>query len=265
MFIAKVIHLRVPSNILHFHVAATSLAFLEGMIAKGRRLLALTIADMTNGPPPSRYQDLSDLESWGWATFTLDSTGPNSAADLIRVLSHNARSFPPNVLTAGKLTLHEDAVTINGKAYPATMGQFQSMLYIETGIFLAECNTTPMAMMNPRRDLGPATLVTGLPKLRYWSDIAFLQCKSLAPPPPPPPQQASLLELKIVVRYKSLNADTRAVCSAILASLRKQRQKEAKPGILHDGWLPRWTEVTFLMDSEEAKTLRGTLNGSGVL
>jgi hypothetical protein len=138
------------------------------------------------------------------------------------------------------------------------MAHIQSVLNSKAGVLLAECNTTPTAMMNPCRNTDPVKLIAGLPKLRYWSDIAFLQWKSLAPP-------TEIPELKIVVRYEVLNADTRAVCSTIVASLRKQRQERANPGISYDDWLPRWPGITFSVDSEDAVALCGTPNGSGVL
>lgn len=72
-------------------------------------------------------------------------------------------------------------------------------------------------------------------------------------------------ELRLVVRYQVLNANTRAICSIILASLRKQRQETAKPGISYDSWLPRWPGIAFPIESEEAIALCGTPNGSGVL
>jgi hypothetical protein len=238
----------------------STLAYLDA-IAKGQRLIALTVADITDGPPQSIYQDLDDLEEWGWGTFTLAHTGSNPAANLIRALSPDPRSFPPNVATAHKLTLHEDTVTVDGKTYPATMGNFQSMLNLKSGILLAECNTAPMAMINPCRNLDPEALLAGLPKLRHWSDIAFLQWKSMALPT----EQALLPELKLVVRYEILNTDTRAVCSTVLASLRKQRQENAKPGISYDEWLPHWPGISFPIESEEAAALCGTPNGSGIL
>ena len=120
-------------------------------VAKGKRLLNLTVADVTNGPSQSQFQDCGDLEEWGWGTFTIASTGSYPSGDLIQALSTNPESFPPNILTVGKLTLHEDTVTVDGKTYPATMGQIQSVFNVKTGILLAECNTTPMAMMTPSR------------------------------------------------------------------------------------------------------------------
>ncbi|KAG9193508.1 hypothetical protein G6011_03543 [Alternaria panax] len=230
-------------------------------IAKGQRLLKFTIMDIIDGPPQSQFQGCGDLEEWGWGTVTLATTAPSPTADVIEALSPNPRSFPHGFLTAGKLTLHKDSVVVDGKTYPATIGQIQSVLNSSSGILLAECNTTPMAMINPCRDLDTATLIAGLPKLRYWSDVAFLQWKSLAPPT----DDALLPELKVVVRYEILNADTRAICSTIVASLRKRRREKAKPGIAHDDWLPRWPGITFPMDSEEAAALCGTPNGSGVL
>lgn len=158
----------------HIRKVKPTLAYHDS-IAKGQHLLTLAVTDITNGPPQSQFQDHEDLEEWGWGTFTLATTEPSPDADLIRALSPDPRSFPPNVLTAGKLTLHEEMVTVDGKTYPATMGQIQSVLDSKAGILLAECNTTPVAMINPCRNLDPATLIAGLPKLRYWSDIAFLQ------------------------------------------------------------------------------------------
>ncbi|CAN9079219.1 unnamed protein product [Alternaria alternata] len=177
-------------------------------VAKGKRLLNLTVADVTNGPSQSQFQDCGDLEEWGWGTFTIASTGSYPSGDLIQALSTNPESFPPNILT-----------------------------------------------------VDPETLIAGLPKLRYWSDVAFLQWKSLAPPT----EQAPIPELKIVVRYAILNLDTRAVCNTILASLRRRRQEKAKPGVSYDKWFPRWPGTTFPIASEEAKALCGTPNGTGVL
>jgi hypothetical protein len=230
-------------------------------IQKGERLLALTIADITNGPPQSRFQDIGELEERGWATLTLCIPEPNEAADLIQALSPNLKLFSSSVFTAGIVTLHDETVTVNNRTYPATNAHIQSVLEAETGVLLAECNTTPEAMLNPYKTLHPATFEAKLPKLRYWSDVAFLQWKTLASSARP----RSLPELKTVVRYEILNADTRAISSAILASIRKQRQETAEPGVSYDSWFPKWPGVTFSIDSEEAKALCGTPNGSGVL
>ncbi|KAI4961519.1 hypothetical protein J4E86_000547 [Alternaria arbusti] len=143
-------------------------------IEKGQRLLALTIADITDGPPQSQFQDVGDLEMWGWCTFTLASPNPTPATNLVRALGPTLKSSPT---TAGILTNHDDTVTIDGKTYPATMAHIHSVIEPEAGILLAECNTTPEAMLNPCRNLDPATLVPKLPELRHWSDVAFLQWK----------------------------------------------------------------------------------------
>lgn len=227
-------------------------------IEKGQRLVALTIADINNGPLQSQFQDIGDLEEWGWSTFTLASPGPTCASNLVRALGPTLKSSPT---TAGILTLHDETVAVDGKTYPATMAHIQSVMKPEAGILLAECNTTPEAMLNPCRKLDPATLVAKLPKLRHWSDVAFLQWKTLSANVEP----RCLPELRLIVRYQVLNTDTRAISSTILASLRKKRQEEAKPGILYDSWLPRWPGITFPIESEEAIALCGTPNGSGVL
>lgn len=227
-------------------------------IEKGQRLLALTIADMTDGPRQSQFQDVDDLERWGWVTFTLASPNPTPATNLVRALGPTLKSSPT---TAGILTNHDETVTVNGKTYPATMAHIHSVIEPEAGILLAECNTTPEAMLNPCRNLDPATLVAKLPELRHWSDVAFLQWKNVCTNF----RSRYMPELRLVVRYQVLNANTRAICSIILASLRKQRQETAKPGISYDSWLPRWPGIAFPIESEEAIALCGTPNGSGVL
>ncbi|KAI4668995.1 uncharacterized protein J4E79_001037 [Alternaria viburni] len=132
----------------------------EEAVEKGQRLLALTIADITDGPPQSKFQDIDDLEVWGWCTFTLASPSPTPATNLVRALGPTLKSSPT---TAGILTNHDETVTVDEP---------------EAGILLAECNTTPEAMLNPYRNLDPATLVAKLPELRHWSDVAFLQWKN---------------------------------------------------------------------------------------
>jgi len=231
----------------------------EEAVEKGQRLLALTIADITDSPPQSKFQDIDDLEVWGWCTFTLASPSPTPATNLVRALCPTLKSSPT---TAGILTNHDETVTVDGKTYPATMAHFHSVIEPEAGILLAECNTTPEAMLNPYRNLDPATLVAKLPELRHWSDVAFLQWKNVCTNFR---SRYNMPELRLVVRYQVLNANTRAICSIILASLRKQRQETAKPGISYDSWLPRWPGIAFPIESEEAIALCGTPNGSGVL
>lgn len=231
----------------------------EEAVEKGQRLLALTIADITDGPPQSKFQDIDDLEVWGWCTFTLASPSPTPATNLVRALGPTLKSSPT---TAGILTNHDETVTVDGKTYPATMAHFHSVIEPEAGILLAECNTTPEAMLNPYRNLDPATLVAKLPELRHWSDVAFLQWKNVCTNFR---SRYNMPELRLVVRYQVLNANTRAICSIILASLRKKRQETAEPGISNDSWLPRWPGIAFPIESEEAIALCGTPNGSGVL
>jgi len=204
----------------------------EEAIEKGQRLLALTVVDMTDGPPQSKFQDIDDLEMWGWCTFTLASPNPTPATNLVRALGPTLRSSPT---TAGILTNHDGTVTVDGKTYPATMARIHSVIEPEAGILLAECNTTPEAMLNLCRNLDPATLAVKLPELRHWSDVAFLQWKKVCTNF----RSRYMPELRLVVRYQVLNANTRAISSTILVSFRKQRQETAKPGISHDSWLPR--------------------------
>ena len=239
-------------------------------IAKGTHVLALTLAPTPI--PQSPFTSPSLLSTWGYTTTTFDYTDTFTWRTLEMTLPHliSISSSSANSVSSIPIdpvrsrALHDTTVTVQCKHYAPTMALFQSVMHASSGILVAESNSTPATMKNPWLSIDSVSSVSGgLPELSHWSDVAFLQWKSLGT------STASLNntipELKVVFRSNIVNTVTQDVCEHIVGKLRAKRAEEQGAGEIDEKWFPTWPGVSFGVEEEEARALCGTPNGKGVL
>jgi hypothetical protein len=145
--------------------------------------------------------------------------------------------------------MHDEDVTADDIYYPLTRGCFYSVMNPNIGVLIACFNTTPAGMTDQHETTDPKTMI--LPKLQHWSDVAFLQWQSLS-------DEGVIPNLKYIIRSHIQNSDCVGILkSNILPTLRQKLNRKTL-------WVPTWPGVDFDIDSEEAKALLGTPNGSGI-
>jgi len=218
-------------------------------VAKGQRLLNMMLASdsvagsMLDPPQPSasnQFLDQSSLQDWGYTRalhpfegFELKFTDTLTALGL----------SPPCPGTMHIRDLHATPTIHEGASYPHTLASFTSYIDRTNGLLIASHNHSPAFMLAESE-----TSDCSLPQLRHWSDIAYLQWTDprLHPSPSTLP--------RYVIRLHISNADTLAVIDRILADYREE----------HRYWVPDAAGLSWDVETEEAKALLGTPNGSGV-
>ncbi|KAF2648826.1 hypothetical protein K491DRAFT_611948 [Lophiostoma macrostomum CBS 122681] len=113
-----------------------------------------------------------------------------------------------------------------------------------SGILIAISNYSPMAVAT-LEELAPESLPPGFPRLRHWSDIAFLHWQSITL------QETHSTQLNHIIRSSIQNHQTLSIVNKVL----ERNNVET---------LPEWPGITFDINTEQAHALLGTPNGSGI-
>jgi hypothetical protein len=235
----------------------------ERAVVKGWKLLKMMQADdaaaglMFDHPRCTASSDMTstrDAVESGYAfrsRFEFDET-LEPYADLLATLgSHESGD------NLELLWWHEFESQPDGKQCPPTGAMFDNVVNDKAGMIMALDNVTPshkLAKKFADREVCP--LQRPLPKLRHWSDAAYLQWQSCA----------ATSDLRYALRANIHNADTLAVMGHILrvnANNAIIYSPSQCPGRI-PRMRPRWPGVVFDMTEEKAQVLLGTPNGSGV-
>jgi len=228
-------------------------------LIRGRKLLSMMSDKSCTGRAAGATNfTLEDLSKWGYRTQGRVG-GPllDSYNDFLTSLGTNSK-------LRQKLDESEDGDNVEMIfMHHETKGYFRSILNRKVGMLIAFSNVGPKH--NLARRLGRGEKVEGivLPELRHWSDVAFLQWKTLSA------QDVSDSPLRYVLQAGIMNRDTIAVMSKILGEYAGSRQ--ARP-YLYETELPsscgtpppQWPGITYQIDTDEAQALLGTPNGLGV-
>jgi hypothetical protein len=203
-------------------------------LTKGRRVLA----EMhTDDAAQSSHLDIAAFEQWGYSES--DDTAPEQEA-----FSYlQGKMGVSSVDNERIFHVHEKPLLVKGKHVPATNAKFFSIINPSGGMIVGVENTSPTKQLRCGRIQGWQASDMMLPKLKFWSDVVYLQWKSKA-------QVTD--DLKYIVRSHIVNTKTRAVAEHIVAS------KTGK-----ERW-PAWGDASWDMGSDEAVALLGTPNGAGV-
>jgi hypothetical protein len=239
-------------------------------VSKGQKLLAMMRADdasagqMFHPPRSTASSDLTGLDAWdsGYDTRLLtDCNDPiETYENVLESLESNARSWDDDFGdNLEPYWVHRyETVQKDGNVCPATGAKFANVVNNKAGMLIAFNNFGPGYMAARKiADMGldPAR-APPLPKLKNWSDVAFLQWMSCA---------ASDSDLRFVLRANIHNDDTLAIMShligedsgtkLLIGSPLSDESRQARP---------HWPGMVFDMESEAAQALLGTPNGSGV-
>jgi hypothetical protein len=225
--------------------------FLERALRKGSLLHRMMFADDTESGKlfnPSRisaesyFLDARDLNRWGYVEDLV--TPPEGDLMLARLTmakiqetlgligQNPADSRDAFVVNHDHKTEYCDAI---GLVQPPTHGFFMQVINPNTGVIVAHNNTSVLEAAREEK------LDVKLPDLRNWSDVAYLQWKSLA---------AENSDLKCVLRYNITNHATCTIVKLINAG----NDIVAKP----------WPGITYNTTSQEGQALLATPNGSSV-
>jgi hypothetical protein len=223
-------------------------------LSKGRALLSLMRSPSTSIPPaPFTFASITE---WGYESRRYGAkVFLDDYTSLLHALGSDTymRPHPYDGKGGDNMDItfrHTTSVSVGDITYPASNAYFCSVLNPRAGLFIAVNNMSPVAKMLLNNEV--SGLEIPLPKLRHWSDIAFLQWSSLLLTPTNTP-------LRYVLRANVQNADTIAVISYILvydASVKRYMPERAQR--------PRWPGKMFAVDSWDAQALLGRPNGSGV-
>ncbi|KAJ4377931.1 hypothetical protein N0V83_000761 [Neocucurbitaria cava] len=229
----------------------------EAAIEKGSRLLRMMLvgdheAGQLLDPPQasaqSRFNTVANLQAYGYEEQQdigfFRGKSIRKALQALGVDDQIAGVDDQAACEGGKniviLHIHTETKTIGGQEYAATHARFSQVCNHAEGVLIAHDNRTA-PHMGPFQD----KVITKIPPLVHWSDIAFLQHIASNPNPTIPPAT-----LKYIVRLTIQNVPTYTILSKILM----------KHGLTQ--W-DTWPGITFDIDSEEGRAILGTPNGSG--
>ncbi|RMZ68185.1 WD domain-containing [Pyrenophora seminiperda CCB06] len=215
---------------------------------KGTRFLDLTCAN--NPSPPSPFSDPSLASTWGYTTEVLPFASLHTNSSILDLILGTSTSASAVQIT----TMHSKHATVKGRA----------------GVLIAEANTSPANMLDPFRFSAQEVKEFRLPELKQWSDVAFLQWKSLCiisntktTTTTTTKKTSTLPSLNAIIRHTIINPDTKHICNTIVdrwsCPKRRRSKRQAK------FWRPTWPGLVFHTEEEETRALCGTPNGKGVL
>ena len=230
-------------------------------VAKGQKSLNMMRADdhaagkMLNPPQvsaASRFLDQASLQNWGYTRIVdLVDSGfalrPTNFAKFLHTvgLYLEAKTNEGNAIWVEDF--HLNSITHMEKLYPSTAARFVSFIDRPHGLLVASCNHNPAWCAAETGTLSSIAL----PKLQHWSDIAYLQWTD-------PSLQSLPNDLKYVVRLSIVNEDTIAVIQRIGDDFYEANGRSIWLYVEANGG------ITWDVETEEAKALLGTPNGSGV-
>jgi hypothetical protein len=222
-------------------------------VAKGQKLLNMMRASdsaagaLLNPPKPSATSELlsqSLLEEWGYcrALHPYNALQDKRFLEAMDLLTLSALDQSTGLWLRDR---HEESVTRGGMVYEPTLGHFSSWVDRANGLLVAEYNHSPAAIV---AESGVNSWP--LPKLKHWSDSLYLQWTD-------PRLQHLPNDLDKIVRLRIINDDTLAVIRHV------KDEYHANNGTTEHGPL-KDSGLTLDVDTEAAKALLGTPNGSGV-
>ncbi|KAJ4349454.1 uncharacterized protein N0V89_008069 [Didymosphaeria variabile] len=143
----------------------------------------------------------------------------------------------------GKISaLHANNWVWNDVEYEATGADYQQVVYPVGGILAADVNFSPAAASYGTR-----------PPLERWSDVAYLQWEAMCAQ-----FSRSVRDLSAILRVHVVNKQSAAW---IIASVKNY---DSRMGNAPRARMPTWANrITFGIETEEARVLLGTPNGSG--
>ena len=238
----------------HSDIASEENSTYKDAIAKGQKLLDMMRASdsvtgmMLKSPAPlacSQFLNQSSLNDWGYTRTLSDFKEADGwFKDISTALSKS------QFLSQGAMVLsdiHNMSTTHGATTFPSTQAEFVSIIDRAKGLLIAARNHSPSSQVaETKLDGSP------LPELQHWSDMAYLQWTD-------PRLQTLPGDLKDVIRSRIENETTIAVIERIIAG-RGYREGFKTPGCYY----PDAAGLSWGMETEEAKALLGTPNGSGV-
>jgi hypothetical protein len=241
---------------------------------KGKKLMAMVLAnDQSAGlmfdPPRDTAASritAKDLFESGYVPYynsEVPSRVQDFAFDFLPALDSDSSiaSFNGNIWGGhnwDSTWRHETETIQAGKVCEPTHADFLNIVNPNAGLLVAVNNINPAAMakqMMQKRD--PSECDINLPKLRNWSDAAFLQWQRVV-------NRFSVggAALKYVVRSNVENPDTLDIMTQVLGEYAGNRNI---PRCRDDfAPRPRWPGVDFDIKSDEGLALLGTPNGNGI-
>lgn len=239
----------------------------ESAVEKGSKLLQmLTVnsdARKDLNPPrssaPSLFNEVVDLTRYGYEKFTCETAVLHSLSKSLKALGIDDKMKEEGGHNVHVCHKHGTTRVIEDFVFPVrscletlsvtpalikrqkTNALFSQICNPTDGVLIADSNFSP-------RHAGrlEGLPVTDLQPLQHWSDVAFLQYMSSCPEPTSQP-----LTLKYVFRATIQNVPTYSILNKILTKHNR-------------GAYETWPGMTFGIDSEEAREILGTPNGSGV-
>jgi hypothetical protein len=224
-------------------------------IAKGQHLLNMTLASdskagaMLNPPQPSAssaFLSQSCREDWGYvrALHPYDASETANLDTLTSMVLPRSRSEHTNTRVRIR-DLHNESVSHDGIVFPSTSATFRSLVDRANGVLVAQHN------YGPAHIVAESEMIIPVPKLEHYSDIAYLQWSD-------PRLRHLPNDLQHVIRMRIENDETLAVIERVLAV--DYRKEHRTP----EYWVSDVEGLTWDIETEAAKALLGTPNGSGV-
>ena len=209
----------------------------ERLVVKGAELSKLMIAEPSESTE-SEFTAVQDLQEWGYKQdeFTYPDTAKEWFCDILWLIGLNGEfdeNEGPNFCVGHQ---REDPKAVGGQGCAATEALFCQVINPSDGIIVAYDNYTARAMIEEC-----ARCYSVIPKLKHWSDVAYLQWLSKA-------NEKS--NLRYVLRHNVLNDVTRFAVTYLMLQGRLV--------------VKEWPGTTYNAGSVEFNALLGSPNGSGV-
>jgi hypothetical protein len=187
----------------------------------------------------SEFLDQSLVQRWGYTASCPSCMEPDSLDEIYNHLGLRTGQ------KAFEVTYnHNNRFILNGAQKGSTDAHLSNQVNCTNGFLAAFENYGPVYMVGFS---GKA-----VPELKYWSDIACLQCTDQIATAAP-----GSGELKYVIRNAIENKDTLNIIDIILNECGTVNKKDEE-------WELEWPGIDFGMDSELLQALLGTSNGHGV-
>jgi hypothetical protein len=270
------LNLQLPATMAYFDLNAVELTGLtiSSAAEKGRKLMAKVLADdQTAG---SMFDPPRDAAASGITTKDLYESGyvpydnPDTSSrvedfelDVLPALgSDSSIAFWEWNIRCGhnwdSTWRHEIQTMQDGKLCEPTNADFHNIVNPIAGLLIAVNNINPAAMAKQMlQKRKPSECDINLPRLRNWSDVAFLQWQRVA-------KRFSVrgTALKYIVRSNVANPNTLDIMSQVLGEYAGSRNiPECRDDFVPR---PRWPGVDFDIDSDEGLALLSTPYGNSI-